>query len=96
MSLIGERGRVRELWDLGDKMLLVFIFAVREAGRDVVVVVPGLVRLGFFGLESALGRAGGPFSLSERISISELCCFAPFLEVGRTGLGYLAGGDVTS
>jgi hypothetical protein len=51
VSLIGERGRVRELWDLGERTLVGAFLAVREAARDAVVVVPTFVRLGFLGLE---------------------------------------------
>lgn len=44
--MIGERGKVRELWDLGERTEVGF--PTRDAARGAVVVV--LARLGFLGL----------------------------------------------
>jgi hypothetical protein len=78
MSLIGERGRVRELWDFGERTLPGLFLVVREATRDPVVVAV-LFRLGFFGLQSGSGWwTAGSFSLSDRMAISELRLFVPF------------------
>ena len=82
---MGERGSVRELWDLGERILLGFVLAVRDAAR-VTPLVAVFVRLEFFGLESWSGWTAGSFSLSDRMSISELCLFVPFLGVGQASL----------
>lgn len=77
---MGERGSVRELWDFGERILLGCVLAVRDATR-VPPPVAVFVRLEFFGLQSWSGWAAGSFSLSDRMSMSELRLFAPLLGV---------------
>lgn len=89
VSLIGERGRVRELWDLGERMLLGF--ADRDAARDAAVVV--FARFGFLGLVRELGWGAGSFSLSDRMAISELRLLVPLVGDARAGLECLAAED---
>ena len=69
---MGERGSVRELWDLGDSTLPRFAFAAWDAVRGGVDVAV-FARFGF------LSWAVGSSSLSERMAISELRLFALFL-----------------
>jgi hypothetical protein len=96
MSLIGERGRVRELWDFGERTLPGLFLVVREATRGPVVVAV-LFRLGFFGLQSGSGWwTAGSFSLSDRMAISELRPFVPFIGDGWAEMEWLAAEDGTS
>lgn len=89
---MGEQGSVRELCDLGDRTLLGFAFAVREAARAAPVVAVA-VRLGFFGLESRSGWTVGSFSLSDSMTISELRLFMPFFVGVFASLMCLTGED---
>ncbi len=92
MSLMGDRGSVRELCDLGERTFPVLIFLVREAARGFEVAAV-LVRLGFFGLESSSASTVGSFSLSDKMAISELRFLVPFIGVGRVELVSLAADD---
>jgi hypothetical protein len=94
-GLIGERERVRELWDLGESTLPGPFLAARDAVREFGALA--LVRLRFLGLESGSGWTTGSFSLSERMAISESSCFVPFRRMGRAGTwSFAAAADVVS
>lgn len=73
-DLMGERGRVRELWDLGERIVVGFlevgIGRARVAGDEGAgtAVVVGLGLLRFFGLARSMAVAAGwAFSLSEAV-----------------------------
>lgn len=89
----GERGRVRELCDLGDRT--VDLALARDAAREAAVFEAALARLGFLRVGSALFVGGSvtSFSLSEAMWISEVrSAFAAGTRagegcvMGRTGL----------
>ena len=80
LSLIGDRGKVRELCDLGDSTLAgaaAAALVVFDAARVAVVAGPFLARLGFLGLETVFPPTTDSFSLSDKITISELRRFVP-------------------
>lgn len=92
MSLMGDRGSVRELCDFGERTFPVLFFLVREAARGFELGAV-FVRLGFFGLESASACTVGSFSLSDKMAISELRFLVPFIGIGRVELVSLAADD---
>lgn len=92
MSLMGDRGSVRELWDFGERMFPALVFLVRDAARGLVLAAV-FVRLGFLGLESWSASTVGSFSLSDKIAISELRFLVAFTGVGRFELAGLAADE---
>ncbi len=95
MSLMGDRGSVRELWDFGERTFPVLGFLVRDAARGFVLAAV-FVRLGFLGLESSSASTVGSFSLSDKIAISELRFLVAFIGVVRVEVAGLAADDEIS
>lgn len=81
--LIGERGRVRELWERGDSTLAGLL--VRDTARAPAVVVTFPPRV-FFATARDSGAEAKSFSLSEAICMEEDFRFLP-LPVGAWMLG---------
>jgi hypothetical protein len=87
--LIGERGRVRELWERGDSTLVGFL--LRDTARAPAVVVTFPPRV-FFATGRDSRAEAKSFSLSEAICIEEDFRFLP-LPVGAWMLGRMGDGD---